>query len=111
LSIGKGFERFSSPTFLSEVGFLFPSKASWLQEGREVELRSKEKAMGCYDTVIVPCPKCGTEAEFQSKGGDCLLRVYSLADCPEDVLSDVNRHAPYTCEKCGTIFEFVKQIA
>lgn len=61
--------------------------------------------MGCFDTVMVPCPKCGTEDQFQSKGGDCLLREYSLAECPDDVLSDVNRHAPNTCEKCGTVFE------
>ena len=61
--------------------------------------------MGCYDMVMVPCPKCGIEEQFQSKGGDCLLQEYSLADCPEDVLADVNRHAPATCGKCGTMFK------
>jgi len=61
--------------------------------------------MGCPDTVIVRCPKCGEESYFQSKGGACLLRTFTLADCPDDVLSDVNRHAPNTCEKCGTVFE------
>lgn len=61
--------------------------------------------MGCPDTVIVPCPKCGEESGFQSKGGECLLRTFSLADCPADVLSDVNRHAPNKCAKCGTVFE------
>jgi len=60
--------------------------------------------MGMYDSVNVPCPKCGTESEFQSKGGDCLLNVYTLDNCPMDVLSDVNRHAPNDCEKCGTRF-------
>ena len=60
--------------------------------------------MGCYATVLVPCPKCGTEADFQSKGGECLLAVFKLADAHEDVLSDVNRHAPHTCDKCGTKF-------
>ncbi len=61
--------------------------------------------MGCFDTVLVPCPKCGTKAQFQSKGGDCLLREYPLAECPEDVLTNVNRHAPNICEKCGMVFK------
>ena len=54
--------------------------------------------------VLVPCPKCGEESVFQSKSGPCILDEYNLSDCPSDVLSDVNRHAPNTCEKCGTAF-------
>jgi uncharacterized Zn finger protein len=60
--------------------------------------------MGCYDTVLVPCPKCGKVDFFQTKGGECLLREFKLEDAPQDVLSDVNRHAPYTCADCGTVF-------
>ena len=60
--------------------------------------------MGCFDNVLVRCPTCGTPSEFQSKGGDCLLRVYRLENCPDDVLSDVNRHAPNQCEQCNTSF-------
>ena len=60
--------------------------------------------MGMYDTVIVPCPECGKKQAFQSKGGNCFLEEYNLENCPDDVLSDVNRHSPYTCE-CGTLFE------
>ena len=60
--------------------------------------------MGMFDSVLVPCPECGRKQEFQSKGGDCILAVYELEQCPPDVLSDVNRHAPYECEDCGTIF-------
>ena len=60
--------------------------------------------MGMFDSVMVPCPTCGERSEFQSKSGDCLLAVYELADCPPDVLADVNRHAPNACEKCGSIF-------
>jgi hypothetical protein len=59
--------------------------------------------MGMYDTVMVKCPSCGKKNEFQSKGGDCLLSVYTLKICPDDVLSDVNRHAPYEC-RCGVSF-------
>lgn len=60
--------------------------------------------MGMYDTVIIPCPTCGVEHEFQSKGGDCYLRVFTLENCPDDVLGDVNRHSPADCE-CGTSFK------
>lgn len=57
-----------------------------------------------YDTVMVPCPRCGARAEFQSKSGDCELATYSLDDAPDDVLLDVNRHSPLTCGKCGVLF-------
>lgn len=60
--------------------------------------------MGCYDTVLVPCPQCGERSEFQSKGGECLMRTIMLEECPLEVLTDVNRHAPNTCAKCGTSF-------
>ena len=56
-----------------------------------------------FDSVIVPCPSCGTEAEFQSKSGPCLLDTYTLDEVPADVLLDVNRHGPETC-KCGVKF-------
>lgn len=66
--------------------------------------------MGCYDTVMVPCPDCGVKEEFQTKSGDCCLWVYEIEDAPEDVLAGVNRHAPYACQKCGTLF-YVKMLA
>jgi len=60
--------------------------------------------MGMFDSVYVKCPKCETENEFQSKSGDCLCSNYTLENCPEDVLFDVNRHSPYRCE-CGILYE------
>lgn len=57
-----------------------------------------------YDTVLVPCPECGKKKEFQSKSGECSLIVVELNECPVDILADVNRHSPYTCD-CGTVFE------
>lgn len=60
--------------------------------------------MGMYDTVIVKCPNCDNEIGFQSKSGDCLLDVYKLNECPNDVLFDVNRHSPYKCD-CGSYIE------
>jgi hypothetical protein len=64
-----------------------------------------------YDTVLVPCPNCGTTAEFQSKGGACILAEYTLNTAPKDVLSDINRHSPYTCEECGTIGEVKDKVS
>lgn len=61
--------------------------------------------MGCFDTVRVPCPKCGARQEAQSKGGACSLSTFELENAPADVLSDVNRHAPFTCDDCGTLFK------
>jgi hypothetical protein len=66
--------------------------------------------MGMFDSILVPCPKCGKREEFQSKSGPCALSTYNLEDAPFDVLSDVNRHSPHTCEDCGTLFEVRVQI-
>jgi len=61
--------------------------------------------MGVYDTVVVPCPLCGEIYYAQSKGSyECSLRMFDLANAPADVMSDVNRHAPFVCE-CGAIFK------
>lgn len=54
--------------------------------------------MGMYDTVYANCPKCGEPNGFQSKSGECLLQAFSLDECPDNVLSDVNRHNPSHCE-------------
>jgi uncharacterized Zn-finger protein len=61
--------------------------------------------MGMFDSVYVPCPKCGALNEFQSKGGDCLLNEYTLENAPANVLLDMNRHSPATCQNCGTKYE------
>ena len=66
--------------------------------------------MGCYDTVIIHCPKCGEEHYNQSKGGACLLREYTLENAPADVMSDVNRHGSVQCE-CGCTFEVQYDLA
>jgi predicted RNA-binding Zn-ribbon protein involved in translation (DUF1610 family) len=60
--------------------------------------------MGCYDTVMVPCPSCGNREPFQTKSGECSLEEYDLENAPDLVLGDVNRHAPYNCQKCGALF-------
>ncbi len=60
--------------------------------------------MGMFDSVMVKCPNCGKENEFQSKSGDCLLELYTLEDCPDNVMVNVNRHSPCECG-CGTKYE------
>jgi hypothetical protein len=60
--------------------------------------------MGMFDEVFVPCPKCNKGMWFQSKGGDQTLSQYTLENVPDDVFSDINRHAPMTCTDCGTLF-------
>lgn len=61
--------------------------------------------MGVFDSINIPRPKCGKRQEAQSKSGDCILATYEIENAPTDVLADINRHAPFTCEKCGTVFE------
>jgi hypothetical protein len=60
--------------------------------------------VGCYDTVTALCPRCKQGLHFQSKGGRCEMVDYTLADAPDDVMSNVNRHAPFGC-KCGALVE------
>lgn len=61
--------------------------------------------MGCFDSVAIPCPKCKEIHWAQSKSGLCLMYDYELETCPEDILWDVNRHAPFKCEYCGAKFK------
>ena len=61
--------------------------------------------MGMFDSVYVPCPKCGELNEFQSKGGDCLLNESTLENAPANVLLDMSRHSPVICQNCGTKYE------
>jgi len=62
--------------------------------------------MGVYDTIRFPCPICGEMYHAQSKGSSLKsLREFNLVNTPKDVLSDVNRHAPFECPKCFTTFK------
>jgi len=62
--------------------------------------------MGCFDVVLLRCPTCGEEYPAQSKGaGDWDMDdTYYLSEAPDDVLTDVNRHAPFVCT-CKTVFQ------
>jgi len=65
--------------------------------------------MGMFDEVRLKCPACQKEYRAQSKGGECILATYDFPgdgdnEAPLDVMTDINRHAPFSCE-CGAIFE------
>lgn len=60
--------------------------------------------MGVYDEIAVPCPTCGDPYYAQSKSGPCTLSTYQLYNAPADVLGDVNRHAPFECDRCHAVF-------
>jgi endogenous inhibitor of DNA gyrase (YacG/DUF329 family) len=74
-------------------------------EQSERLIKKRKNIMGCYDTIMVPCPKCGELYEAQSKSGDCLLRVFDFNTAPQNVMQNVNRHAPFQCNNCKTIFK------
>jgi hypothetical protein len=55
-----------------------------------------------YDSVMVPCPKCGTRIEFQSKSGDCSLTDYALEEAPGEVLHGIRGDA-HECPTCRVV--------
>jgi len=57
--------------------------------------------MGLYNTIIIPCPRCGNDIECQTKSGACILETYQLQDAPDADIFDINRHAPFECPECG----------
>lgn len=60
--------------------------------------------MGMFDSVWVPCPKCGERHEFQSKAGDCGCHSYTLETAPQIVLFDISGEQRVYCDKCDSVF-------
>lgn len=62
--------------------------------------------MGMFDTVYLPCAKCGGLVGFQSKSGECILGEYTLKDCPPEVLAGAAGR-PYNiqCASCKAYLE------
>lgn len=46
--------------------------------------------MSSFDSVVLDCPKCGKEVEFQSKAGVCRLHRYKLSRVPASVALSLN---------------------
>jgi hypothetical protein len=63
--------------------------------------------MGLFDTVLIPCPRCGTEYEEQTKAGDCELATYRLAEAPPELKADIANRT-LLCG-CGMLFYVVVQ--
>lgn len=58
--------------------------------------------MGMFDSLYVPCPKCGKNIEFQSKAWDCMMDSWrSFDEAPAAVLFDV-MNDPHYHVSCGT---------
>jgi len=45
--------------------------------------------MGMFDSVIIFCPECGKQLEFQSKAGECMLQQYDASDVPANIAVDI----------------------
>lgn len=60
--------------------------------------------MGMFDSVILKCPACGRELEFQTKSGSCLLDRYDEKDLPVYIAVGMNNNI-VSCV-CGVNVQF-----
>ena len=65
--------------------------------------------MGCFDTVRIPCPKCGDFYSEQTKAGFCGLITYGIYDAPVKLLADIEPET-FKCATCGTHFKLKLQV-
>lgn len=64
-----------------------------------------------YDTVHIPCPKCGADVDVQSKGGECLLGNFTTDTAPVDVLLGLkDRNYVDQCDKCKAYLKTVVEV-
>ena len=66
--------------------------------------------MGMFDSIIFYCPDCAEEIEAQTKSGDGLLRRYLHTLVPYEAAIDCNRHAPFECPVCCSVWMFDEDI-
>jgi len=62
--------------------------------------------MGCFDTVIIECPKCHKEFEEQSKADKCNLRHYRLHNVPMTIAGELAESGA-TCPHCETRLDII----
>jgi len=65
---------------------------------------TKKYTIGKYDAIFVRCPHCSNSNEFKSKSGECEMNNYTLNDCPNYVLIDINRDGECECN-CGVNYK------
>ena len=73
------------------------------EEYSNLSMTAEDCIMGMFDSVMVPCPRCGAEEAVQSKAGPCLLRTYRVCDAPSDVIVDISDDI-INCCGCGQRF-------
>ncbi len=61
--------------------------------------------MGLFDEVCTQCPHCGADMDWQSKAGECVMRRYSLGDCPTEIGRDL-KDTLMECDNCKRVFKF-----
>jgi hypothetical protein len=60
--------------------------------------------VGCFDSVIVTCPKCKKgQLEFQSKAKECIMQIHNITEVPLVIAEDINGEWSI-CDKCDTKF-------
>jgi len=60
--------------------------------------------MGCFDTLLIPCPSCGKVRHEQSKAGSCILVDYSIDEAPANILADLSGTV-FICKRCAANFK------
>jgi len=60
--------------------------------------------MGCFNTLIVKCPNCGDELEFQTKSGTCTGEAFDKYAPITEIVGAVGKTEK--CE-CGATVEIV----
>lgn len=60
--------------------------------------------MGLFDTVMVPCPKCGHREEGQTKWGLGRMRVVNMEDADPSEVAFLDGYV-FTCARCGCKFK------
>ena len=56
--------------------------------------------MGCFNSIIVPCPICCEENELQSKSGTCEMKRFHFMKAPLKDIAEV-ADKPFVCKQCS----------
>lgn len=64
--------------------------------------------MGMFDSVLVKCPECNKDIEFQSKADECMCRTYSISNAPNSIKGDLHGETQI-CDTCGHYAEIETQ--
>ena len=57
--------------------------------------------MSTFNYIIVNCPNCQTEVEFQSKSGSCQMERYHISEVPLADMRSIISSSQF-CPECGT---------